>query len=177
MKKFCVVSIFLVSLAAGVRAETSLSLGIGAEANGYSQNGVAAGLAGLMDFRLNEMFSLGIRGVYCLDIGQTNPSNLAVLELTGNVRWYFMRSKKLLSYYYLWQNKYHFFAQIDGGGAFLYTKDSGTKAESSTSFGFSAGARIMFSSFYVEPYVRYSTTSIFGLGVLAGWTIMRRSDE
>jgi hypothetical protein len=168
MKKICFLSILWVLFVAGAYAQASISVGLGAEVNGYSTKMMAIGLGGGMDYRFNEMFSLGARGLYSLDIGQKKVGDVSVMEVTCNLRWYFLRFPRLLYYYYLWQNKYHFFTQFDLGGAFTYTKDGNTKAESGVIVGACAGVRIVFDRAYIEPYLRFSSTSMLGGGIMFG---------
>jgi hypothetical protein len=168
MKKYCFFSIFLVFCLAGIYAEHSFATGIGGEMNGYSQGGIGLGMGGALDYRFTEMFSFGARGLYGLDLAG-GREKMSVIEVTGNARWYFLRFRDLLNYYYLWQSKFHFFAQADIGGAFVYTGDTGSLAETGISWGASAGARIVFGNFYTEPYIRYSSTGLFGIGVMLGW--------
>ena len=148
----------------------SLSLGLGAEVNNYSNGGIAVGLGGLADFRLNEMFSLGARPMMNIDMG---PDAFSVLEVTGNIRWYFLRFRSLLNYYYLWQNKFHFFVEFDAGGAFAYLDSSSHLSFNEWVIGVSGGLRLFITElFYVEPYIRYAaTTQVFGAGALFGVTI------
>lgn len=153
----------------------SMSLGAGGEANTYSNGGIAVGLGGLADFRLNEMFSLGVRPMMNIDMG---PDAFTVLEVTGNIRWYFLRFRSLLSYYYLWQNMFHFFVELDAGGAFAYLDSSSKLSFSEWVVGGTAGVRIVFwEMFYVEPYIRYAAiTQVFGAGVLFGVTIKSKDE-
>jgi hypothetical protein len=166
MKKYCLFSVFLVMFSIGLYAEPSFAIGVGAEVDGYSQSGMGLGIGGAMDYRFNEMFSFGARGLYTLDLG---GGGISVAEVTGNVRWYFLRFRNLLNYYYILQSRFHFFAQADIGGAFVYTGETGSKTESALSFGAVAGVRIVFGSFYTEPYIRFSSTGLYGGGAMLGW--------
>jgi hypothetical protein len=161
-------------LAVGIHAQMSISLGVGGEVNTYSNGGIAVGLGGLADFRLNEMWSLGVRPMMNIDLG---PDAFSVLEVTGNVRWYFLRWKSLLNYYYLWQNRFHFFVEFDAGGAFAYLDSSTHLSFNEWVFGGTAGVRIVWQMFYVEPYIRYAaTTQVFGAGVLLGVTLNQKEE-
>jgi hypothetical protein len=153
----------------------SLSLGLGAEANTYSSGLIAVGVGGLMDFRINEMWSVGFRPMMNVDLG---PDAFSVLEITGNVRWYFLRFRKLLNYYFLWQDKLHFFAEADVGGAFAYTAETSSHLSfSDWVLGVTAGVRIAGERFYFEPYFRYAAiTQVLGGGFLAGMTIHQKEE-
>jgi hypothetical protein len=169
MKKFCFLFGLLIYLSVGGYAETSISLGIGGEADQYSQNGLGGGFTGTIDYRFGELFSVGERSVYSLDFGE---AGLATLELGATLRLYFLRFKKLLDYYYIWQRKYHWFLQVDAGGAWVYQPDTSKNlAWSDFMLGGCAGVRIVFGEkdrFYLEPYIRFSNTSHFGAGALFG---------
>ncbi|MDR3356690.1 MAG: hypothetical protein LBO04_05815 [Spirochaetaceae bacterium] len=174
MKKICIFSVLGVFLSVGAYAEMSLSLGVGAEVNNYSNKGIAVGLGGLADFRLNEMWSLGFRPMMNIDLG---PDGFSVLEVSGNVRWYFLRFKNLLDYYFLWQRRFHLFVEADVGGAFAYTDVSSHLSFSDWIIGGTAGVRIAWERFYLEPYVRYAAvTQVVGVGVLFGVTIHQNED-
>jgi hypothetical protein len=168
MKKHGFLLVFLAMLSAGLYAEPSFAVGAGGEMNGYSRGGIGIGIGGGLDYRFSEMFSAGVRGLYGLDLSDS-VNKISVIEVTGNVRWYFLRFSGLLNYYYLWQSRFHVFAQFDIGGAFVYTEDTDSKAESGISLGATAGARIVFGNFYTEPYLRASLTGLYGLGVMFGW--------
>jgi hypothetical protein len=158
----------LIFLAIGVFADTSISLSIGGEGDQYSIGGFGGGFAGNIDYRFNELFSLGEFSVYSFDFGS---SGAATLELGATVRYYFLRTKKLLDYYYLWQNKFHLFLQLDVGGAWAYLGDNDHLSWSDCMIGGVFGLRRFFGEndmFYFEPYLRYSTTSYLGAGILLG---------
>jgi hypothetical protein len=169
MKKLGFLTGLLVCLSVGGYADTSISLGIGGEVDQYSQIGLAAGFAGTIDYRFNELFSLGERSVYSLDFG---GSKAATLELGAALRFYFLRFKGLLDYYYIWQRRLHWFLQVDAGGAWVYQPDENKNlAWSDYMVGGCTGVRCVFGekdTFYIEPYIRFSTTSHFGGGVLFG---------
>jgi hypothetical protein len=169
MKKFVFLLGLLGCLAIGGYADSSISLGIGGEVDQYSGTGLAAGFAGTIDYRFNELFSLGERSVYSLDFGDAKS---ATLELGAAFRLYFLRFKNLLDYYYMWQRKFHWFAQLDAGGAWAYQpEESKNLAWSDFMLGGCVGLRYVFGEkdmFYIEPYIRFSTTSHFGGGVLFG---------
>jgi hypothetical protein len=174
VRKICLFSVILLFLAAGIHAQMSISLGVGGEVNTYSNGGIAVGLGGLADFRLNEMLSLGVRPMMNIDLG---PDAFSVLEVTGNVRWYFLRWRSLLNYYYLWQNRFHFFVEFDAGGAFAYLDSSTHLSFNEWVLGGTAGVRIAWPMFYIEPYVRYAvSTQVFGGGVLFGVTLSQKEE-
>jgi hypothetical protein len=159
-------------LAAGVHAETSISLGLGPEANMYSEKSIAAGGVFNMDFRFNEMWSVGSRALYCMDLGQDTIGDVSVLEVTANVRWYFLRFRDMMfKYSMLWMGRFHWFVQIDAGGSFAYfSKIMEDVAYTGLSIGGTGGARIVFEKMYIEPYLRYSIKGHLGIGVLFGLT-------
>jgi hypothetical protein len=166
-KKISILSGLLIYLAVGVYAETSISLGLGGEINQYSEESLAVGFAAIIDYRFSELFSLGERTVYSSDMDSSRPT----LEFAGTVRFYFLRFKRLLDYYYVWQNKLHWFFQFDVGGAFAYAGDSAHLSFSDWMFGGIAGLRYVFGDkekFFIEPYIRFSSTSNFGAGALLG---------
>jgi hypothetical protein len=174
VKKTCLFLILLVLLSVNAHAQMSLSLGIGAEANTYSNGGFAVGIGGLADFRINEMWALGVRPVMNIDMG---PDAFSVLEVTGNLRWYFLRFRRALNYYFLWQNRFHFFAELDVGGAFAYIDSSSHLSFNDWVVGGTAGVRIAWERFYLEPYIRYAaTTQVIGGGVLLGMTIHQKEE-
>jgi hypothetical protein len=169
MKKFCFLLGLSIYLATNGYADTSISLGVGGEADQYSDTGLAAGFTGTIDYRFNELFSIGERSVYSFDFSE---QGLASLEIGVTARLYFLRFKKLLDYYYVWQRRFHWFVQFDAGGAWVYQPDTSRNlAWSDFMLGGCAGLRVIFGEkdmFYVEPYVRFSNTSHFGAGVLFG---------
>ncbi|MDR2343937.1 MAG: hypothetical protein LBD86_05340 [Spirochaetaceae bacterium] len=174
MKKICFFSVLIVFLSVNAYAQMSLSLGLGGEVNTYSNGGIAVGYGGLADFRINEMWSIGFHPMMNIDFG---PEAFSVLEVTGNVRWYFLRFKNLLNYYFLWQRMFHFFVEFDAGGAFAYLDSDSKLSFNEWVLGGAAGVRIVWEMFYVEPYIRYAaTTQVIGAGVLFGVTI-RAKDE
>jgi hypothetical protein len=172
MKKIGFLLGLVVCLAVSGYADASISLGIGGEVDQYSQTGLAAGIAGMIDYRFNELFSVGERSVYSLDFGEAKA---ATIELSAALRFYFLRFKYLLDYYYLWQRRFHWFLQVDMGGAWVYQPDLDKNlAWSNYMLGGYAGVRYVFGQkdmFYIEPYIRFSTTSYFGGGVLFGMSI------
>jgi hypothetical protein len=168
MKKIGFLLGLLIFLALGVFADASISLGIGGEIDQYSRSGFGGGFAGIIDYRFNELFSLGERSVYSSDLGS---SGAATLEMGATVRYYFLRTKELLDYYYLWQNKFHWFLQFDIGGAWAYLGEDNHLSWSDYMIGGVLGLRWVFGGkdmFYFEPFLRYSTTSHFGAGILFG---------
>jgi hypothetical protein len=136
----------------------------------YSEKSIAAGGVFNMDFRFNEMWSVGTRALYCMDLGQDTIGDVSVLEVTANVRWYFLRFRDMLfKYSMLWVGRFHWFAQIDAGGSFAFFPSIVEDvAYTGFSIGGTAGARIFFESLYVEPYLRYSLKGNLGVGVLVG---------
>jgi hypothetical protein len=172
MKIPCFLAFFLIIFSIGLYAEPSFGMGIGAEVNGYSIGGVGIGGMGQLDYRFGEMFSFGVRGLYSFDSAPGIVS-MSVLELTGNLRWYFLRFPRWLAYHYLLQSKYHVFAQLEAGGALVYTEGDSV-AVSGFSWGAAAGVRIMlvdWMGLYLEPYLRYSSTGLFGVGLMFGWVV------
>jgi hypothetical protein len=174
VKKIWFFSVVMVFLSISSYAEMSVSLGVGAEVNTYSSGGIAMGLGGLVDFRINEMWAIGARPLMNIDFG---PEGFSVLEVTGNVRWYFLRFKKLLNYYYLWQRRFHLFAEFDFGAAFAYQDISTHLSFSDIVAGVTSGVRIDWPWFYVEPYIRYTAiTNTIGAGVLVGATLRQKEE-
>jgi hypothetical protein len=138
----------------------------------YSEKSIAAGGVFNMDFRFNEMWSAGARALYCMDLGQDTIGDVSVLEVTANVRWYFLRFRDILfKYSMLWMGRFHWFVQVDVGGSFAFFPDiMKDVAYTGFSIGGTGGARIVFEKLYVEPYLRYSLRGNLGLGVLVGLT-------
>jgi hypothetical protein len=138
----------------------------------YSGNLAAAGLAYNMDYRFNEMWSIGARAAYYIDLGQDVIGDVSVLEITGNARWYFLRFRDLLfKYSLLWQNKLHWFLQLDVGGSFaFYPSIMEDIAYTGFNAGGMLGVRIVSEKSYVEPFLRYSLMGKIGVGVMLGIT-------
>jgi hypothetical protein len=171
MKIPCFLAFFLIIFSVGLYADQNFGMGVGVEVNGYSQRGVGIGGMGGLDYRFGEMFSFGVRGLYSFDLA-ADDLPMSIMEFTGNVRWYFLRFPRLLTYYYLLQGKYHAFAQFEAGGALVYMGNEDSIAVSGFSWGASVGLRIMlvdWKGLYVEPYLRYSSTGTFGIGAMIGW--------
>lgn len=171
MKRFYFFSIFII-LTIGANAETSISLGIGPEVNKYSNSLVAAGVVYNMDYRFNEMFSIGARALYCIDLGQDTIGDVSVIEASANARLYFLRFRDMLfKYSLLWQNKLHWFFQFDLGGSFaFYPKAMEGVAYTGFNAGGMFGVRIVSETTYIEPFVRYSAMGGIGAGVMLGLT-------
>jgi hypothetical protein len=153
-----------------VKAQESFSLAGGIEADGYSVNNfIGAGPLITLDYRFNEMWAVGARGLLAVDLVAPSMSISTVqLDLTG--RWYFLRWKEWVDYYFIWQNTYHFFAQLDVGGSIMSWSEKPGLAGTGFSVGGTSGCRIMLSDLFVEPYIRFGVTSQFGAGVLVGYT-------
>ncbi|MDR0408957.1 MAG: hypothetical protein LBH18_00965 [Spirochaetaceae bacterium] len=137
----------------------------------YSEKLAAGGLVYNMDYRFNEMWSIGARALYCIDLGQDVIGDGSALEITANVRWYFLRFTNLLFYYFLWQNKLHWFVQLDVGGSFAFFPSI---MENVAYTGFNPGGmfgvRIVSDRTYIEPFLRYSLIGQLGVGVMFGLT-------
>jgi hypothetical protein len=173
LKRACFFSIFILYLAVNVNAQMSISLGVGGEVDQYSRHFLGAGFAGSMSYRISEMWGLGARFVYAADLGtdDDDSGSVSAMEMTANIRWYFLRFRNLLSYYFMWQQKYHWFVQFDMGGAFGYTSLKPNLASPGFMVGGTAGLHISFEKAFVEPYIRYSTTGGVGGGVIFGLTL------
>jgi hypothetical protein len=138
----------------------------------YSQSLMAGGLVFNMDYRLGELFSIGARALYCIDLGEANAS---VLEVSGNVRLYFLRFGEMLwKYAVYWQSKWHWFLQLDVGGSFAFYPDYMPDiAYTGLNPGVMAGVRIFSETktTYIEPYIRCSLKGYIGIGAMFGLTI------
>ncbi|GMO43531.1 MAG: hypothetical protein Ta2F_18850 [Termitinemataceae bacterium] len=183
MKKAVIFFALILTMQGGaLYAENTFSLALGVEANQYSGADPAVlpdskplfaiGPIFGLDFRFGEMFSLGARAIWAIDLGAKPIMGLTTLELDVNLRWYFLRWPRLVNYYYLWMSKYHFFAQLDVGMPLLrqYAKDitdprqetlRATTALSGLAFGATVGSRIFLydDRLYIEPYLRYGFTA------------------
>lgn len=161
-------------------AQESFSAGIGVQANDYSTNLMGFGVLAQADFRFNELISLGTTFVFATDLGNSAREILPplnVFELSVNVRWYFLRFKSLVDWYFLWQNYLHWFVQFEGGFAVLNAGDkSMTSSWSGIPFmaGIMAGVRIMLENVYVEPYLRFGEPYLWAVGLTVGLRITGR---
>ncbi|GHV84124.1 hypothetical protein AGMMS50212_14640 [Spirochaetia bacterium] len=178
MKKVAIIVLILTATAGVVSAQDTFSVGIGVEANGYSSNelfGIAPVLA--FDYRFNEMWAVGARALYALDIGAKSIGDTTALELNITGRWYFLRWKSLVDYYFMWQNRLHFFIQADVGLSITNYAATPNISGTAPNLGGELGIRIMFDKIYVEPYGRFSVQlaekymgQTWGAGVLVGYT-------
>ncbi|GHV19523.1 hypothetical protein FACS189494_01360 [Spirochaetia bacterium] len=183
MKKTAVLLVFFAVTAGMVRAQDSFSLGGGVEANLYSNYKLLGlGPAIALDYRFNEMWQVGARGIWAIDLGDTAvaPEKFgSTWDVAFDVRWYFLRWRDFVNYHFLWSNRWHFFVQLDVGMA-IYSKQLDEEmgdgflkpAPSGMAFnvGGEVGVRIMFDSIYLEPYIRYSWRSSIAAGILVGYT-------
>lgn len=160
-----------------VQAQEAFSAGIGVQVNNYSNDFVGIGGGAHADFRFNELLSVGTTFLYAADLGPSiKPPDLplpalSVTELSVNVRWYFLRFKGLVDYYFMWQNFLHWFVQGDLGFAVLSA--GGVSMTSNWSgipfmLGITAGVRIMIANAYFEPYIRLGEPFMWGAGFLVG---------
>jgi hypothetical protein len=169
---FCIVA----ATTSRVYAQDTFSIGLGLEANGYSSNKlVGAGPVFGMDYRINEMWAIGMRELWAIDLGAQPIMDITTVQIDFTVRWYFLRWKSLVEYYFLWQEKYHFFIQVEGGGmvAMNYAPVKGMAGIEYLSLGGTLGCRIVTGtsgSFYWEPYIRFGNLSQAGAGVIFGYT-------
>jgi hypothetical protein len=85
-----------------------------------------------------------------------------------------LRFKGLVDYYFEWQNYLHWFVQFDIGFAVLSAGDAAmTSNWNKIPFmtGLTAGVRIMFNNWFIEPYIRGGQPFGWGLGFLIGFRL------
>ncbi|GMO42924.1 MAG: hypothetical protein Ta2B_23300 [Termitinemataceae bacterium] len=187
MKKSAILLGFILVVSVGaLSAQDSFSLGLGLEVDGFTVGDADAGkdpLFGLgplvtLDYRFNEMFSLGARGILSFDLAQSEFGYVSSVEFDFAARWYFLRFKSLVDYWFEWQHKYHYFVQFDIGYLNVLSKSNEDLAGIGTAVGGTVGCRIfLFESFFIEPFGRFGvnmsknvTALNWGIGAVAGYT-------
>jgi hypothetical protein len=145
-----IVLIILISLV-GVAQETKqISLGLGVDGNMNTRKGAALGGAVTADYGIIPNLAAGIK------IGFShNFDSLMVLEPEVFTRWYFPEFKGLF-----------FFVQAGIGTSIFFENAAVYPAILGD---LSAGLRIPFKQWYVEPYLRTGYPFIWGAGVSAGY--------
>ncbi|GHT49043.1 hypothetical protein FACS1894102_3130 [Spirochaetia bacterium] len=171
-KSVLLVALFLSLHIGALYAQDTFSLCIGVEGDTYSANGlIGAGPVFGLDYRFNEMFSLGLRAIWAIDLGAPALFDLTTTQLDITVRWYFLRWKSMVDYYFSWQHKWHWFLQAEFGKVIMEWSANPGIAGTGFSISGTFGCRIKPEEyFFVEPYIRYGNPSGVGAGVLVGYT-------
>ena len=173
---------FCVSLYTGVlSAQESFSIGIGAQLNNYSTNLAGLGVAAATDFRFNELISLGTSFVYSFDLGNMEKTvtndPLTIMELSVNFRWYFLRFKSLVDWFFLWQNYLHFYIQPEIGFSILNVGERHMASNWNNlpfMVGLVFGVRIMLENVYIEPFIKGGQPYMWAGGFLVGMRVTGR---
>ncbi|MDR0552085.1 MAG: hypothetical protein LBG72_08750 [Spirochaetaceae bacterium] len=182
-KKFVLMFLCAVLYTGQLGAQESFSVSFGLQVNNYSKSFLAVGGVLSADFRFNEMFSLGTSFLLCWDLSNTvkppeiPQPDLSVMELAVNVRWYFLRFADLVDYYFLWQNYLHWFVQLDLGFSVITVGENTATsywAKIPIMAGLTAGVRIIFDNWYIEPYIRGGEPFAWACGFLFGIRITGR---
>ncbi|GMO37067.1 MAG: hypothetical protein Ta2F_13200 [Termitinemataceae bacterium] len=199
VKRSAVLIFVLFTLSAsGVCAQGAFSLAAGLEGNGYSLGyrveeyesdedlkpliGIGPKIA--MDYRFGEMFSIGSSGIFAIDIGSRPIMTTTSWEVDLNIRWYFLRWPRLVSYYFMFMSKYHFFVQFDIGMGIIKFKELPDKdpadleglAGFALAVGGTLGCRIYpkETNLFVELFGRFGKTSKGAGGILVGYSFYNR---
>ncbi|MDR2601202.1 MAG: hypothetical protein LBC53_01930 [Spirochaetaceae bacterium] len=159
-------------------AQESFSAGAGFQINNYSSAMFGAGGLVTTDFRFNELISLGSGFLFSYDAGNGSRASwekpMTVMELSVNARWYFLRFKSLVDWFFEWQNYLHWFVQFETGFSVIGVDGKNmVTSQNNIPFmlGVSAGVRIMIGNMYVEPYIRGGEPYMWGAGLIVGGRI------
>jgi hypothetical protein len=154
MRQFCFF-VLLLFITGNVFAFDSFFIGLGAEANANTREGMAAGGGLSFGADLNRQFALGIKAAY-----SNNFDTLGNIESAAFFRWYPLSG---------------LFIQAEAGGAFFF-EDS----ETYPAFlgGITAGWRFALGgNFYLEPAVRVGYPFAWGTGVSVVMQVKNDSSE
>jgi outer membrane protein OmpA-like peptidoglycan-associated protein len=139
-----------------------LSLGLGADFNGYSIDGFSLGVLFAADYRFLPFLSAGLKSGFGYDFEAVSQ-----LEAEAFARWYFWGYPNLL-------NGLEVFAQLEGGAAGLWGNNGSNGKDNKWSFSgaLSAGARLKLPlNFYAEAYIRGGYPFIWSVSAVLGYTI------
>jgi outer membrane protein OmpA-like peptidoglycan-associated protein len=139
-----------------------LSLGLGADANGYTIDGFSLGGLFTADYRFLPFLAVGLKSGFGYDLKE-----ITHVEAEAFARWYFFNYPKLL-------NRLAAFAQLEGGAASIWEINGSSNIENKWSFSgaLAVGARLKLPlNFYVESYVRGGYPFIWDVSVVFGYTI------
>jgi len=160
MKQFLAACLLLLAglfSAANVSALDGAFAGIGAEANGYSREGTAAGAMLSLGADLNQRFAAGVRATF-----SHNFDTIAAVEPLAFFRY---RLPFLAGP----------FVQAEAGAS-VFLEDG--DAYTAFSGGICAGWRLAIgSNFYIEPSVRGGFPFAWGAGLTAGYKLQMRSEK
>jgi len=159
MKQFLATCLLLAGMFSAVSA-SALDVafaGIGAEANGYSREGAAAGATLSLGADLNQRFAAGVKATF-----SHNFDTIAAVE-------------PLVFFRYRLPFLPGLFAQAEAGAS-IFLEDSG--AYPAFSGGICAGWRLAIgSNFYIEPVIRGGFPFAWGAGLTAGYKLQMRSEK
>jgi len=148
MKRIFVLCLLLFVASSLFAADFIISFG--AEANGNTPHGTAAGFGWLFGLDLNRYFGLGIKTNISYDL-----DSLYNMEQSGLLR------------FYLPFNKQGLFLQAAAGSSIFFTDN---KSNFYLLGCITAGARFTFKeNFYIEPYARGGYPFTWGCGLNAGF--------
>jgi len=134
-------------------AQNVISIGIGPEFNMNSRENFAGGFVVSIDYKL-PISAIQLAAGLTMTTS-FNFSDALSFEVTGMVRWYFLRIKNL-----------NFFAQADAGMHLIVENNISVVLIEG---GLRAGLRMPIGDlFYIEPYGRFGYPYAWGMGVLAG---------
>jgi len=155
-RPFLLTAILLITTLSAFAQEQSdgkkVAIGLGAEFNFNSRENFAGGAALGFDVDLPYSLATGanVAVSYNFDI-------IVVLEPTALFRWYFLGVKE--------QKHSGLFVQADAGAYLVLEEEELIPLFSG---GLRVGLRVPLKSFYIEPYGRFGSPYIFGVGLSAG---------
>jgi hypothetical protein len=126
------------------------SLGTGIEGNMNTRQNMALGTQVSVDYGIIPNWTAGVKFTFSHNLGK-----IMTLEPEFFARWYVLELKEL-----------PLFAQADLGTTIIF---EGAKSHPAFLGGVTAGIRIPFNNWYVEPYVRTGYPFIWGAGITAGY--------
>jgi hypothetical protein len=152
MKRIIVFCIFLLTgslFVQGVNALDGIFIGVGAEANANTREGVAAGGGLSFGFDLNRQFTLGFKAVY-----SNNFDTVANVEPAAFFRMYLFSG---------------LFAQVEAGGSFFFEDNEVYPAPYG---GLTAGWQFLLGEkFFLEPFARGGYPIAWSVGVNFGMRV------